>query len=87
MTPDSVSCVPPTSIVELAPSVTTPARLLVPVLVLSVAPLSVKASAPTVMFCKSSVVPLASVVPAAVVPKALALVAISLPALTVVVPV
>ena len=44
MTPDSVSCVPPTSIVELAPSVTAPAKLLVPVLVLSVPPLSVTGS-------------------------------------------
>ena len=86
-TPESVSAVPPTSTVLLPPSVMAPLKLLVPVLTLSVALLSVRASAPTAMFCRSNVVPLASVVPAAALPKALALVAISVPALTVVVPV
>ena len=86
-TPLRLSCVPVTSTVELAPSVTAPDRLLVPVLVRSVPPLTVTASAATATFCRSSTAPDATVVPAAVVPNALALLAASVPALTVVVPV
>ena len=86
MPPESVSCVPATSMVESAPRVTAPARLLVPVLVLSVPPLRLKTSAPTAMFWRSSVAPLATVVPAAVPPKALAFLAASVPALTAVRP-
>ena len=64
-----------------------PDRLLVPVLVRSVALLPrVMASAPTVTFCRSSVAPLATVVPAAVLPSALAWVMASVPAVTVVAP-
>ena len=88
MTPDSVSCVPATSIVESAPSVRAPAKLLVPVLVLSVPPLSVTASAVEyATFLRSSTAPLATVVPPLVVPKALLTVTATVPALTVVAPV
>ena len=45
MTPDSVSCVPSTATVLVAPNVTAPAKVLVPVLVASVPPFTVTASA------------------------------------------
>ena len=54
---------------------------------MSVPPLRFKASAPIPMFCKSKVAPLLIVLPAALLPSELALVAISVPALTVVAPV
>ena len=86
-TPESVSAVPATSTVLSARSVTVPLWLLVPVLAWSVPPLRVNASAPMAMFCKSSVAPLLTVLPAALVPSALALVATRVPPLTVVTPV
>ena len=84
--PPRVSCVPPTFRVLEAPSVTAPPRLLVPVDVASVPPLSARVSAPTRTLRRSSVAPLATVVPAAVVPRPAASVTASVPAVTVVAP-
>ena len=86
-TPDSVNCVPATLAVLFAPIVTPPDRLLLPDVVANVPPLSVMASAPTMTPCKSSVAPLATVVPLAVVPNPDALVMAKVPAETVVAPV
>ena len=70
-----------------APSVTLPYRLDVPVLLLSVPPLSVTASVVEyATFWKSSTAPLATVVPPVVVPRALLTVTARVPALTVVAP-
>ena len=66
---------------------TVPDKLLVPVEVAKVPPFKVMASAPMVTACKSSVAPLATVVPAAVVPNPEALVIAKVPADTVVAPV
>ena len=61
---------PPTSIVLLAPNVTlVPDSVEVPVLVFNVPPLSVTAASEEVVFCKSSVAPLETVVPPDVEPK------------------
>ena len=88
ITPARLSVALVTRIVLLAPSVMPPARLLAPpVLIWSVPPLSVSASAPTATACRSSVAPLATTVPAAVPPRALAWLTASVPALTVVAPV
>ena len=87
MIPLKVSCVPATLSVLAAPRVTAPDRLLVPVEVASVPPLSVRASVPTTTPRRSSVAPLATVVPAAVVPRPAASVMASVPAETVVAPV
>ena len=84
--PSSVSCVPVTASVLEAPNVTAPARLLVPVEVISEPPLSATASAPTSASRRSSTAPLATVVPAAVVPKPASSVTASVPAETVVAP-
>ena len=88
--PLRVSLVPLTLTVELAPPrVTPPARLLVPVEVASV-PVFCTVTASVVLyatFCKSSVAPPATVVPAAFVPSASFAVTASEPALTVVAPV
>ena len=77
---------PPTSTVLFASRLTVPLRLLVPVLVLRVPPLSVMASATPVTFCRSSVAPLATVVAPAVPPSALALLMARVPPLTLVAP-
>ena len=85
MIPESVSCVPPTSMVELPPSATVPAKLLLPVLVLSVPPLSVTASVVEyATFWKSSTAPLATVAPPVPshVPNALFAPTASVPAFT-----
>ena len=84
--PDKVNCVPATLTVLAAAIETLPEKLLVPVDAAKV-PLKVNASVPTVTFCRSSVAPLATVVPAAVVPKPASLLTAKVPALTVVVPV
>lgn len=86
-TPLSVSCVPVTFRALLAPSVTAPDKLLVPVEVAMVPPFRVMASALIATLRKSSVAPLATVVPAEVAPKPAALVMAKVPALTVVAPV
>ena len=86
-TPDSVNCVPATLTLLSALMATVPDKLLVPVEVAKVPPWSVMASAPTATPCKSSVAPLATVVPAAVVPNPDALVMAKVPADTVVAPV
>ena len=84
--PPRVSCVPPTFRVLEAPSETAPPRLLVPDDVASVPPLSARVSAPTSTPRRSSVAPLATVVPAAVVPRPVAAVMASVPTETVVDP-
>ena len=86
-TPDRVNCVPETSAVLSASMVTAPDRLLVPVEVASVPPLSVTASLPTATACRSKVAPLATVTPPAVVPKPAALLMARVPASMVVAPV
>ena len=85
--PDSVNCVPATLTVLFAPSATVPLRLDVPVLVAIVPPFTVSASAPTVIFRRSNVAPLATVTPPAVVPNPVAFVTASVPAFTVIAPV
>ena len=85
-TPDRVSCVPLTATVLAPPKVTVPAKLLVPVDVAKVPPLSATASVPTTTPRKSRVAPLSTVTPPALVPSAVSLVKASVPALTVVVP-
>jgi len=79
--------VPVTSMVLSEPSDTVPERVLVPVLVFSVPPLSIMASAPTLTPWRSRLAPLATVVSASVVPNAAAFESPSVPALTVVAPV
>ena len=86
-TPDSVNCVPATLAALSALMVTVPDKLLVPVEVATVPPLSVMASAPTAAPRRSRVAPLATVVPAAVVPNPDAFVMAKAPAETVVAPV
>ena len=86
-TPDKVSCVPATLAVLSALMATVPDKLLVPVEVAKVPPLSVMASAPTAAPRRSRVAPLATVVPPAVVPNPDALVMAKVPADIVVVPV
>ena len=86
-TPERVSCVPLTATVLAEPKVTVPAKLLLPVDVASVPPLSTTASVPTATPCKSSVAPLATVTPPALVPSPVSVVKASVPALTVVAPV
>ncbi len=85
--PDRVNCVPATLAVLPAVMATVPDKLLVPVEVAKVPPLSVMASAPIAAPCKSSVAPLATVTPPAVVPKPVALLVARVPALMVVAPV
>ena len=63
-----------------------PLKLDVPVLVARVPPFKVRGSAPTTIFLKSRVAPLATVTPPATVPKPVALVTASVPAEMVVVP-
>jgi hypothetical protein len=87
ITPERDSRVPPTSIVLFAPSVTAPLRLLIPVLVFSVPPFRVIASAPTATPCKSNVATFATVVLfPAIVPRPLALLIANVPLLIVVLP-
>ena len=69
-----------------ADKVIAPDNELEPLLTLNVPPLTVIVSAPTVTPRKSSVAPLATVVPPAVSPRPVALVIANVPALTVVVP-
>ena len=66
---------------------TEPDKLLVPVEAAKVPPLRVMDSAPTATPCRSSVAPLATVVPAPVPPRPLALVMAKVPTLMVVSPV
>ena len=73
--------------VVLAPKATVPDRLLVPVVAVSVPPFKVRASAPTVTPCKSSVAPLATLTPPALVPSPVAWLMANVPSLTVVLPV
>ena len=82
MMPETVSCVPLTSTVEVAPSVTAPAKLLVPVLALSAPPLSVSGRALTVTPRKSSMPALATVMPD-VLPNPSLLLTASVPLVTV----
>ena len=86
ITPESVSCVPATFTVLFAPKATVPLRLDVPVLVASVPPLIVSGSAATVIFCRSKVAPLATVVLPATLPKPVAFVTFTVPAEMVVAP-
>ena len=86
-TPDKVSCVPATLAVLLAVMVKAPDKLLLPVDADNVPPLSVMASAPIVTPLRSSVAPLATVVPPATSPKPALLVIAKVPAETVVAPV
>ena len=85
-TPDSVNCVPVTLTALSAFMATVPDKLLVPVEVAKVPPLSVRASAPRVTPLRSSVAPLVTVAPPATSPKPAALVMAKVPADTVVVP-
>ena len=84
--PDKVNCVPATLAELLLLKFTVPDKLEVPDEVESVPPPSVMASAPRVTFCRSSVAPLATVVPLATSPKPAALVIANVPAETVVAP-
>ena len=85
--PDKVNFVPATLAVLSAVSATDPDKLLVPVEAAKVPPFRVIASAPTNAPCRSSVAPLATVVPEPVPPKPVALVIARVPALMVVSPV
>ena len=88
MIPERVSCVPATeNVLPLAPNEIAPLSELVPVEVAKVPPLMVTASSKTTTPCKSSVAPLAIVVPPAVVPRPVAFVMARVPAETIVVPV
>ena len=86
-TPASASSVPETFTVLSAPRVTDPVKLIVPVEEAKVPPFRVMASAPAVTPRRSSVAPLATIVPAPVPPKPLAWLMAKVPALMVVVPV